>query len=238
MSRSAPGLTALALATVGLLPLPGVAQAVREPASQVEFPLRLVPPGSTGAHDLAGTAVRTRTIFRIKVYALGLYVDADAARTALASYRGTPAARLASDRDFYARLLDFDVAMTLRLVMTRDVEGPDVASSFDDALKPRVRTAAGRGLAGGETALARFRGFFDLDRIRSGTEIVFSCDADGRLTTRVGDAARPDIESPALCWSLFDVYLGDKPISSDARRTLIARFPDILASNRTSTRTP
>ena len=74
-----------------------------------------------------------------------------------------PANRLADDRTFFRRLLDFDVPMTLRLVMTRDVSGSDVAGSFDEALTPRVRAATGRGLTGGEAALARFRGFFNLD---------------------------------------------------------------------------
>lgn len=222
-----------AILAVGLTAQVKAPETVREPSSQVVFPVHLVPPGSTTMHDLAGTAIRTRTIFRVKVYAIGLYVDGEAARAALASYRGTPAARLASDAGFYRRLLDLDVAMTLRLVMTRDLEGPDVAASFDDALTPRVRRAATeRGMAGGDAALVQFRGYFNLDEIPSGTEIVFSCDAGGRLATRVAGSPRPDLQSPAMCWALFDVYLGDRPISGEARRTLVGRFPELLSAGR------
>ncbi len=223
---------AVLLLTVAALPSPDQGarpETVLEPSSRVPFPVQLTPPGATRPHRLAGTAIRTKTIFRIKVYAFGLYVDAAAARSALGGYRGVPAERLASDQDFYRRLLELDVPMTLRLVMTRDVGGSDVANSFDDALKPRVRRAAAeRGMAGGEQALATFRGFFNLDEVAKGTEIVFSCDADGRLTTSVGEASRPGITSRALCWALFDVYLGEKPVSKDARASVITRLPDIL----------
>jgi hypothetical protein len=210
----------------GQMPAP---ESVREPSSQVLFPVRLTPPGGSTAQELAGMAIRTKTIFRIKVYAFGLYVDGAAARRVLSSYRGVPADRLSADRDFFRRLLALDVPMTLRLVMTRDVGGSDVASSFDDALKPRVRQAAGRGMPGGDGALAQFRGYFNLDEVAKGTQIVFSCDAEGHLNTTVGGAARPEIPSRALCWALFDVYLGDKPISSDGKRLLVQRFPDILS---------
>jgi hypothetical protein len=206
---------------------------VREPSSQVAFPVRLAPPGGATTHELTGVAIRTKTIFRLKVYAFGLYVDADAAGKALGRYRDTPPERLAGDEGFYRRLLELDIPMTLRLVMTRDVGGKAVANSFDDALTPRVRRAATElGLAGGEHALTTFRGFFNLEEVAKGTEIVFSCDADGRLTTSVGDVSRPTVTSRALCWALFDVYLGEKPVSRDARANLVARFADVLASGR------
>ena len=51
------------------------------------FPLALTPPGGATPHWLMGTGIRQRTIFRVKVYAFGLYVDADAARAALADFR-------------------------------------------------------------------------------------------------------------------------------------------------------
>ncbi len=205
------------------------ADVVLEPSSRVAFPTSIIPPGSTGIHELAGTAIRTKTIFRIKVYAFGLYVDAEAARSALARFRGIAADRLARDETVYRRLLDFDAAMTLRLVMTRDVGGKDVADSFDDALTPRVRRAAAeRAMPGGEAALASFRSYFNLDEVAKGTEIVFSCDPDGRLMTTVAGAPQAAIHSRALCWALFDVYLGDKPVTSDGKRALVGRLPQLL----------
>jgi len=208
---------------------------VFEPSSHVAFPTSLTPPGSTGTHELAGTAIRTKTIFRIKVYAFGLYVDPEAARSALAGFRSLPADLLAGDDAFYRRLLDFPAAMTLRLVMTRDVGGKAVADSFDDALGPRVRRAATeRAMPGGETALAAFRSYFNLDEVAKGTGIVFSCDPGGTLATTVAGEPRPAIHSRALCWALFDVYLGEKPVTKDGKKTLIERMPQILQPLGTS----
>ena len=82
--------------------------------------------------------------------------------------------------------------MTLRLVMTRTIDGNDVAEAFDDALRPRMTRAItdannSRDLA----VLERFRDYLEIDEVRSGTEIVFSCGPAGRLATSVGGDERP-----------------------------------------------
>ena len=77
------------------------------------------------------------------------------------------------DETFYQRLLDLEIPMTLRLVLTRNVEGKSVAGSFDEALRPRVLRAGGKE-ADGEAALERFRRYFYSDEVAKGTEIIFS----------------------------------------------------------------
>ena len=209
----------------------GQAQApetVRERESGVAFPLALTPPGSATPHWLMGTGIRQRTIFRVKVYAFGLYVDADAARAALAEFAGSTAEALGRDEGLTRRLLDLDFGMALRLVMTRTVSGGDVADAFDEALRPRM-PRAGAGAAGDDAvALATLRGHLDVDEVRRGAEIVFACGPAGRLAMTVDRAERPPIESRALCRALFDVYLGDDPIEPDGRRNLMAGFAGLL----------
>ena len=204
-------------------------ETVREPESGVTFPVALTPPGSATPHWLMGTGIRQRTIFRVKVYAFGLYVDADAARTALADFAGAAAEALRRDERFTRRLLDLDFGMALRLVMTRTVSGGDVADAFDEALRPRMpRAAAGADGNDAAAALARLRGYLDVDEVRRGAEIVFSCGPAGRLAMTVDGAERPPIESRALCRALFDVYLGDDPIEPEGRRNFIAGFAGLL----------
>ena len=65
---------------------------VREPSSGTPFPVLLTPPGGTTRHWFAGTGIRQRTIFRVKIYAFGLYVDPTGARAALSGFAGIPAA--------------------------------------------------------------------------------------------------------------------------------------------------
>lgn len=220
-------LATFGLATFALAALPLAGQTYTDPSTGVEFPTSLTPPGGTTAHTLTGTGVRTRTMLKVKVYAFGLYVDPAGATATLGNWAGKTAAQLQGDNAFYAKVLERGFAMSLRLVMTRDVDGATMAEAFDGALRPRVQEAAGRGMPGGEAALDQFRGFFS-DRVTKGTEMVFSCTPEGHYTTSIAGTQKPDLHSPALCWALFDVYLGAKPISSDGKKTAIASFPALL----------
>ena len=204
-------------------------ETISEPRSGTPFPLSLTPPGATMPHWIMGTAIRKRTIFGIKIYAFGLYVDPEGARASLSEFAGVSASRLERDERFYRKLLGLNFAMTLRLVMTRTVEGNDVAGAFDDALRPRLaRAVTDTGSSEELAVLERFHSYFDVTEVRSGTEIVFSCGPAGRLMTSVGGDVRPPIDSRALCRALFDVYLGEDPISDDGKKGVIAGFPRLI----------
>jgi len=213
-----------------LLPVAAAGQTVAEPGSGVAFPVSLDVAGG-GQHVLAGTGLRTRTLLKVKVYAYGLYLEPQAARATLADFAGRGVRALERDPRFYEAVLGMKMPMSLRLVMTRNVTGDDMADAFDGALRPRVRLAAGRGMPGGEAALAKFRGLFSIGRLTKGTPLDFTCTPEGRLHSTVAGERLEDIESRALCWALFDVYLGAEPISEDGKRTLIARVPALLEAS-------
>lgn len=197
---------------------------VSEPTTQVRFPTELQAP--TGVQLLGGTGVRTRTMLKVKVYAFGLYVDGPGARAALGAWRGKSAAELARDQSLYNELLKGASPMTLRIVMTRNVGADQMSEAFNEALTPRVAKAAERGMAGGAEALAKFRAFFTSE-LSNGTEVLFSW-AGNTLKGTISGQPVGEIENAALCWALFDVYLGDKPISPDGKKTVVARLPAIL----------
>lgn len=207
-----------------------VGETVAEPRSKVAFPVTLAPPGGGDPLALTGLGVRTRTIFAVKVYAVGLYVDAAAARKPLARWAGRSAKELAADASFHEALLRDGFARSLRLVMTRDVDGDDLWKAFDDALGERVRERAlARGLRGGAEALETWRDQLAVEELAKGTELVFTWLPGGRLVSRIGGKLRGEIRSPALCWALFDVYLGPEPVSGRIKRGLVRRFPELLA---------
>jgi hypothetical protein len=201
------------------------APAVTEPNTKVSFPLELET--AAGMESLAGTGVRTRTMLQVKVYAFGLYVDQAGARTALSAWRGKSANELAHDQAFYDALLKGNFPMTMRLVMTRNVGGGQMAEAFDGALAPRVAQAATRGMPDGAEALAKFRGFFT-DKLSKGTELLFTWAPGNKLVASIGGRRVGEIENAALCWALFDVYLGSSPISPEGKRTVIARLPELI----------
>jgi hypothetical protein len=225
--------TLLALLPTALLGAPSLAAAqetATEPNSGVAFPFHVSAP-SGGDQILMGTGIRTKTFLKVKVYAFGLYVDSAAAAALLAGHGGKDHKALQKDAAFYGDLLRLQFPMTLRLVMTRDVGGEDMADAFDGALRPRVqRAAAELSMPGGEDALTTFRGYFSLGEMTKDSELLFTCTPDGTLASRVKGEDQPAITSHALCWALFDVYLGRDPISGDGKKNLIANFPSLLGT--------
>lgn len=204
------------------------ADSVIEPSSKRAFPVGITVPGREVQHTLAGTGIRTKTFLKIQVYAYGLYVDREGARATLAPWQGDSAKELKDDDQFYRTLLEDNFAKSLRLHMTRDVGGDDMAGAFDDALGPRVDRAAEQGMAGGREALQQFRGYFNVEELKKESVLTFSWLPGGTLVTAVNGELRGEIESPALCWALFDVYLGEKPIMNKGKETVIERIPEIL----------
>jgi len=218
----------LMLFAAAALATPAAAQSsVNEPASGVAFPVELT--GANGSPQiLAGTGLRTKTFLKVKIYAFGLYVDAAGARSALTAFAGKTAVQLGTDNGFYDALLRQTFPMSLRLSMIRNITGQQMSDAFEEALRPRVVAAASRNMPGGEAALTTFRSYFSLDRLTEGVELIFTCTPDGTLHTSVAGEHKAPIASRALCWALFDVYLGRTPITPDGRKSAIGRMPAII----------
>lgn len=169
--------------------------------------------------DLLGVGVREKTIFKVNVYAMGLYVDLAGALPVLKQAVGTRTLKeVKKDKAFHDAFLQDDFGKTLRWVMARDVGGEDIAEAFRDSLEPRIKAAkldaAQRQSA--ETAVRTLRGYFTTE-LTEGTELIFHWEPGGRLHVLVAGAPKGVITNLALCRALFDVYLGADPISSTAK---------------------
>lgn len=196
--------------------------------SGVTFPAQFDPQLGGTPHLLAGTATRERTVFRVNVYAYGLYVEPEAARKELAAFAGQSPEALDRNPAFLRRLLDMRVPMTLRLVTTRTLPGDALRNAFDEELTPRVARTDPSTSSEAKVALSQFRGFFNVDEMAEGSELLFSCTTAGALHTVVRAERRPVIQSIGLCRALFDVYLGERAVSAAGRRRLLAGLPAIL----------
>jgi hypothetical protein len=221
---------ALALFVWVAAPLAGQVAMTVEQNSGVPFPMEITAVGGEASQSLTGMGIRTKTFLKVKVYAFGIYVDETGAEAALSEYAGKTYIDLQRDQGFYDRILQMDFPITLRLVMTRNVDGEDMAEAFDGALRPRVQQAAAEmEMPGGEAALDQFRGYFSVEEMTDGSELLFTC-AGGTLNTSVKGEVQDPIDSAALCWALFDVYLGRDPISRDGKESVVMMFPDVLVT--------
>ena len=105
-----------------------------------------------------------------------------------------------------------------------------MADAFDGSLRPRVQHAAAEmNMPGGEAALDTFRGYFSVEEMTKESELVFTCTPEGVLSSRVKGETLEDLESPALCWAMFDTFLGEDPISDGGKKTVIGNIPNLLS---------
>ena len=103
-------------------------ETVLEPKSKIAFPTEIEAPVVDGSRPqvLLGTGLRTKSFLRVKVYAVGLYVDENAIESLAA------AAHHVGDRVVSGRF-----NKTLRLVTARSVAGESMRDALEDALTPR-----------------------------------------------------------------------------------------------------
>jgi hypothetical protein len=159
---------------------------------------------------------RTKRIAGIKnldVYALALYVDERAARSALArKFQGRSRDEVASSQALFDELARAPgVEKTLVLVITSGLVN---RSNFLDTMDQRLvgPLAAARDAA----SLAAFRSQFDGVEFRRGLRIAFNF-AGGRVTTRAAGKEVGAISSRALQTAMLDAYLGGDPVSKEAK---------------------
>jgi ATP-dependent RNA helicase DHX36 len=181
---------------------------------------------------LLGLAIREKTIFNVNVYSYVVYADTAFVEKDLAAWKGKSAKALGKDSALYTKLLQPNGTKELRMRFCRDVDAEDIVEAFEDSLEPRIlsRRKAMEGTKAEKLKdLTTFRGFFSLDELKEGNELRFTWHPDGTLCTVVNGERKPDLKSQDLAWAMFDVYLGDDPISKSGKKKLVSRLPGLLA---------
>jgi hypothetical protein len=196
MNRQAALLLSLALAT------PVLAQEVAEPKSGVKFTTK------SGDTSLLGVGLRTRTMLKVKVYAVGFYVADSALAGPLASHKGKTEAPA-----FYKELVSGDFGKQIVMKFVRDVTTDQIRGAF-------------RGSLQGTSKLEPFLGYFGDTKV--GQEYVLTWKPGGVLATTVAGAEKPEINDKAFASAVFGIWLGEKPIQADIKKALVARAPELM----------
>ena len=178
---------------------PVLAQDVTEPKSGTKFAVK------DGDTSLLGVGLRTKTMLKVKVYAIGLYVADSAISAPLKGKAGSA---------LYSELVNGDFKKKVVMKFVRDVSASQVREAFQDALKG----------VGGKTN--EWVGYFG--DIRSGQECVIAWTPGVGLETKVVGVDKPAINDKAFASAVFGIWLGDKPIQEDIKRDLVARAAELL----------
>jgi tetratricopeptide (TPR) repeat protein len=167
--------------------------------------------------------VGARKVMGFKVYAMGLYLEDEPARRAfpkLAAQAG------GSDRE---TLLHSDLAYKFivlgefgRMAMlhfVRAVSADDTRKSYREAL-----TAAAGPTA--STELKRdIEAFLQLfEDVKEGDDVIIRTTADGQLSVESKGKNRVGPKSLRLSHDVWDIWLGNKPISADLKRSIVDRI--------------
>lgn len=180
------------------------AEDVKEPRSGVSFAAK------DGASSLLGIGLRTRTMLKVKVYAIGLYVDDAALSGPLAAHKGKT-----SSPEFHRDLVWGDFPKHVVLKFTRDVTTSQIQGAFREALP-----------SASKARVDAFASYFGDTKV--GQEYVIKWAPGGVLETTVVGVAKPPIADKDFAAAVFGIWLGEKPIQDDIKRDLVARAPLLI----------
>ena len=189
--------TALAAVTF-LLPasaLPARAD-VTEPRTGVRFPEKI------GESSLLGVGLRTKSILKVKVYAIGLYI-ADSALAGPLKDKTGPA--------LYRELVWGDFPKEIHLRLVRDVSASQMQEAIRDALEKADKARTDQ-----------FVSYFS--DIKTGEEYVLRWATGGTLETIAKGVPKPAIADKNFAAAVFGIWLGDEPVQDDIKRDLIGHM--------------
>ena len=196
MNRPAALLLGFALAA------PALAQEVTEPKSGVKFAAK------SGDMSLLGVGLRTKTMLKVKVYAVGFYVADSALAGPLAAFKGKT-----DSAPFYKELVWGDFGKQIVMKFTRGVSTDQIRGAFRETLE-------------GTSKLDQFLGFFG--DTKEGQEYVLTWKPGGILATKVAGADKPDIADKNFAAAVFGIWLGDKAIQADIKKGLVSRAAELI----------
>lgn len=189
-----------------------------EPQTGVEFPLLL-----SATESLHGTGVRLMGGL-VRVYAVGFYVDPQAARAALADWVGFSQADILSSDALWDTVCDANASFrrTFRMVVVREVGGKHMKDGFDRGIRPRVAAAAKKGRckpAECKKAVHQFSNLFmSVGTMKVGSEIKIAVD-NGNVSLTVDDRWLGEVKNPQLAWAMVDLFLGGRPVTPTLRQS-------------------
>eukprot|EP00898_Chlorokybus_atmophyticus_P008732 jgi/Chlat1/8860/Chrsp91S08158 len=169
---------------------------------------------------------------KARAYAVGLYVDESLAKqlhqresNAAVDENGSDVigdgAAIVREDKCAAVLAAPGAGKQLTLVMAHDIAGHHIAKGFDRSLLPRVRAAQGNQKKGpAKNALKEFTTVFNkIKLLRKGTRVTLHWMPGGSLGVLIDASCRAVIQSPQLCWAVFDTYLGPDSVFARYKNT-------------------
>ena len=165
------------------------------------------------------TKSHTKCISLFSIHPVGIYSDLKLIKSLKKKYGDDSGSKINKQlsRDFS----DSKSARTLLLRFHREVAASDIADALGDALINKV----GKGTSN------KFSTFvLDMvggDKLTKGSDLYITCKSEKLWSSTTGTDAKT-ISIKGLCSAIFDVYLGDSPVSQQAKEGFEQGFADII----------
>ncbi|XP_062233354.1 fatty-acid-binding protein 2-like isoform X1 [Phragmites australis] len=202
-----------------------------EPKTGIKFPAFLEDDSSSSATVLVGIGFKGMRIMRVKnlnLYAFGLYMQPNSICEKLGpKYASVPTTKLMDNPDFYNDLLRENLHMRVRLVVNYNgLSIGAVRDVFEKSLGLRLQKMNPNT---DYHCLKTFGSYFTKDiPIPAGTEIDFCQTSDGQLITEIDGKQIGAVRSKDLCKAFFDMYIGDSPVSLEAKKDVAQNIAGLI----------
>ncbi|CAN6164706.1 unnamed protein product [Urochloa humidicola] len=202
-----------------------------EPKTGIKFPPFLEDDSSPSATVLVGIGFKGMRIMRVKnlnLYAFGLYMQPNSIREKLGpKYASVPIDKLMENPDFYKDLLRENLHMRVRLVVNYNgLSVGAVRDVFEKSLGLRLQKMNPNT---DYHCLKTFGSHFTEDiPIPVGTKIDFCQTSDGKLITEIDGKQIGAVQSKDLCKAFFDMYIGDSPVSLEAKKIVAQNVAGLI----------
>lgn len=161
----------------------------------------------------------TRSKWGFKVYAVGIYGEKKITNSMIKKYSGLSTEKMLKTNSLFGDFSEDKAGKTLLLRFHREVGASDVADALGEALNPRL----------GDEKANKFQTFIlDMvggDRVVKGSDIYITCKGEKLLASTTGKASGAStIDMKGLCPAIFMVYLGERPVSPQAKEGFVKGF--------------
>lgn len=184
----------------------------------VSMPSKVTATGTQ--QDFIGGGMRMKWGF--KVYVVGFYSDRKLLTSLKKKYAGLDATSLLESSNLTTDFASSKAARTVLLRFQRGVAASDISDALGEALKPKV----------GSKTSDEFQQFIlDMvrsDRLEKASDIYITCKGDKLSASLTGGKPSNSISIKGLCPAIFEVYLGDKAVSPQAKKGFAEGVAEML----------
>lgn len=177
------------------------------------------------------------SLLRVKLYDFAVYMDGHQIQQSALSRRAKRRQGSEPDAAFFKALRSSDdVSMSLMVRAARNLPIPILAKEYERILKRRLQIVGGSANdAALHSMLECFKkerlpsGVIDGNSVRKGAVLTFTKDTEGHLTAKANNDELLTVRSPKLGQAIFDLYLGDNPVSRKAKLTAGQAASELMA---------